>query len=67
MRREKKWSTQRESSWSKGDKIHSSSFITFIVKVKMVQGRGEGGTVCGAVVTERGGEGLNKLIHQKRG
>ena len=33
----------------------------------MVQGRGEGGTVCGAVVTERGGEGLNKLIHQKRG
>lgn len=67
MRREKKWSTQRESSWSKGDKIHSSSFITFIVKVKMVQGCGEGGTVCGAVVTERGGEGLNKLIHQKRG
>ena len=29
----------------------------------MVQGCGEGG----AVVTEGGGEGLNKLIHQKRG
>lgn len=53
---------QRESSRSKGDKIHSSSFIIFIVKVKMVQGCSEGG----AVVTEEGGKGLNKLFHQKR-